>query len=89
MRHPNIVEVIAFDLGSAGHSPCLVMERMQESLYDLLCVEGIDMGLVAQTSILRDVSQVCTIRRYLLVDIKKYDAPSHHLTRRCQNPNRR
>ena len=59
MRHPNVVEVVAFDLGGAEHPPCLVMERMQESLYDLLNVEGMAMGLVAKASILRDVSKVC------------------------------
>lgn len=59
MHHPNIVEVIAFDLGSAEQPPCLIMERMQESLYDVLDVESMDMGLLAKTSILRDVSKVC------------------------------
>lgn len=60
MRHPNIVEVVAFDLGAAGHSPCLIMERMQESLFDLLSVEGIDMETITKVSILRDVCEVCT-----------------------------
>lgn len=58
MRHPNVVEVIAFGLGDAQHPPCLVMERMHETLYDLLGVEGIDMPLIAKISIVRDVSEV-------------------------------
>lgn len=36
MRHQNIVETLAFSLGDAHTPPCLVMERMQESLYGLL-----------------------------------------------------
>ncbi|CAM9398970.1 unnamed protein product [Scytosiphon promiscuus] len=36
MRHPNIVETFAFSIGDAENPPCLVMERMQESLYGLL-----------------------------------------------------
>lgn len=59
MRHPNIVEVVAFGLGDADHPPCLVMERMSESLFDLLGVEGIEMGPAAKVSIARDVCEVC------------------------------
>lgn len=39
MRHDNIVEVIAFSVGDAVHPPCLVMERMDESLYELLSLQ--------------------------------------------------
>lgn len=35
-----------------------IMERMQESLYDLLGVEGIEMDPVAKVSIVRDVCEV-------------------------------
>lgn len=34
------------------------MERMQESLYDLLGVEGIEMDPIAKVSIVRDVCEV-------------------------------
>lgn len=58
MRHANIVEVVAFGLGDADQPPCLVMERMQESLFDLLGVEGIEMDPTAKVSIVRDVCEV-------------------------------
>ena len=61
MRHANIVEVIAFGLGDADHPPCLVMERMNESLYDLLGVQGIDLDPVSKVSIVQDVSEVCAL----------------------------
>eukprot|EP00752_Nemacystus_decipiens_P004091 g3744.t1 len=64
MRHENIVEVVAFGLGDADNPPCLVMERMQESLYDLLGVEGIEMDPMAKVSIVRDV---CKGLRFLHV----------------------
>lgn len=35
-----------------------IMERMQESLFDLLGVEGIEMDPVAKVSIVRDVCEV-------------------------------
>lgn len=60
MRHPNIVEVIAFALGNAERPPCLVMERMHETLYDLLGVEGIKLPLAAKISIVRDICEVCS-----------------------------
>lgn len=58
MRHTNIVEVVAFGLGDEDHPPCLVMERMQESLFDLLGVEGIEMDATAKVSMVRDVCEV-------------------------------
>jgi len=59
MRHANIVEVVAFGLGDADHPPCLVMERMEESLYDLLGVEGIEMDAAAKLGI---VGGICEVR---------------------------
>lgn len=58
MRHPNIVEVLAFELGDRGHPPCLIMERMNESLYTMLGA-SIDIGGVSKVSIVRDVCEVC------------------------------
>ncbi|CAN0330030.1 unnamed protein product [Hapterophycus canaliculatus] len=57
MRHANIVQVVAFGLGDADHPPCLVMERMNESLFDLLGVEGIEMDPAARVSIALDVCE--------------------------------
>lgn len=59
MRHANIVEVVAFGLGDADHPPCLVMERMEESLYDLLGVEGMEMDAASKLGI---VSGICEVR---------------------------
>lgn len=59
MRHANIVEVVAFGLGDADHPPCLVMERMEESLYDLLGVEGMEMDAAAKLGI---VGGICEAR---------------------------
>eukprot|EP00904_Undaria_pinnatifida_P010394 jgi/Undpi1/6485/HiC_scaffold_20.g08964.m1 len=56
MRHPNIVEVLAFELGDRGHPPCLIMERMDESLYTMLGA-SIDIGGVSKVSIVRDVCE--------------------------------
>lgn len=36
LRHPNIVETIAFSVGDNATPPCLIMERMHESLFDRL-----------------------------------------------------
>ena len=58
MRHPKIVEVVAFSLGDDIHPPCLVMERMQETLYDFLGVQGFDMPLMAKVAIAQDVCEV-------------------------------
>ena len=65
MPHPNIVEVIAFDLGDRGTPPCLVMELMDETLYDFLSTEGIILGLIDKVKIVRDVSEVCTIHKMI------------------------
>lgn len=32
MQHKNIVRLLAFSEGNPGHPPCLVLERMEESL---------------------------------------------------------
>lgn len=64
MRHPNIVEVLAFELGDRGHAPCLVMERMDESLYTMLGA-SIDIGGVSKVSIVRDVCEVCIRNRWV------------------------
>lgn len=58
MRHPNIVEVIAFALGDKQRPPCMVMERMHETMYDVLAVEGIAITTLAAVSIIRDVCEV-------------------------------
>ena len=58
MRDPKIVEVIAFGLGDDIHPPCLVMERMQETLYDFLGVQGFDLPLMSKVTIAQDVCEV-------------------------------
>lgn len=59
MRHPNLVEAIAFSLGDDVRAPCLVMERMDQSLFDLLDLElTIDF-----TTALNVVLDVCKVSR--------------------------
>lgn len=60
MRHANIVEVIAFSIGNEANPPCLVMELMDESLYDLLGVSlyptltfGAAMGVIQDICVVR------------------------------------
>ncbi|CBN77264.1 Receptor-like PK/ Leucine Rich Repeat Protein Kinase-likely pseudogene [Ectocarpus siliculosus] len=54
MRHDNIVELLAFSLGDALRPPCLVMERMQESLFGLLS-QTLTIGFPAALGIVLDV----------------------------------
>lgn len=56
MRHANIVEVLAFSIGDKQHPPCLVMERMDESLYDILTVLTINFS--SALGIIQDVCEV-------------------------------
>lgn len=58
MHHKHIVEVIAYDLGKI---PFLVMERMEESLYDYLAgAAGVGSGyrFMNGLSIINDICQV-------------------------------
>ncbi|CAN0573009.1 unnamed protein product, partial [Ectocarpus sp. 12 AP-2014] len=57
MRHENIVEVIAFSVGDAVHPPCLVMERMDESLYELLSLQ-LSINFPWALGIIHDVCKV-------------------------------
>lgn len=57
LRHPNLVEAIAFSLGDDVHPPCLVMERMGESLFDLLGL-GLTIGFATALGIVLDVCKV-------------------------------
>ncbi|CAB1108320.1 unnamed protein product [Ectocarpus sp. CCAP 1310/34] len=59
MQHDNIVELLAFSLGDALRSPCLVMERMQESLFGLLS-QTLTIGFPAALGIVLDVCKVVT-----------------------------
>lgn len=62
MRHDNIVELLAFSLGDALRPPCLVMERMQESLFGLLS-QTLTIGFPAALGIVLDVCKVRIIRQ--------------------------
>jgi len=57
MRHENIVRVLAFSEGTPERPPCLVMERMDESLSSFF-EEADRPPLVERLEILKDVSQV-------------------------------
>lgn len=58
MRDSKIVEVIAFSLGDETHPPCLVMERMRETLYDFLGVDALVLPLAMKASLSLDVCEV-------------------------------
>lgn len=58
MRDSKIVEVIAFSLGDETHLPCLVMERMRETLYDFLGVDALTLPLAMKASLSLDVCEV-------------------------------
>ncbi len=59
MRHKNIVQLLAFHTGDRLHPPCLVMERMDESLYEILGVLPIEFAHALE--ILQDVCEVCGV----------------------------
>lgn len=59
MRHTNIVEVLAFSIGDKEHPPCLVMERMDESLYDVLGL--LTINFPSALGIIQDVCEVSAL----------------------------
>ena len=66
MRHTNIVEVVAFSIGEGLHPPCLVMERMDESLYEILSL--LTINFPSALGIIQDVCEVGErLVRWLLV----------------------
>lgn len=58
MKHPDIVRVFAFSVNDPEQPPCLVMERMEESLYSYLSAHGISPPLEDRLDVLHDVCQV-------------------------------
>ena len=65
MRHKHIVEVRAFSLGTEkGKPPHLVMELMEESLYEYIGAMSTGMGydFADALSIIHDI---CQVRRVL------------------------
>lgn len=76
MRHPKVVEIIAFGLGDSERRPCMIMELMQESLYDLLGVHGIALPMLDALSIIRDMCEVCGTREVVLCIICGEDSRS-------------
>lgn len=58
MRHENIVRVLAFDEGSPERPPCMVMERMEESLSSFLEIMTSPPSLVERLETIKDVSKV-------------------------------
>lgn len=56
MRHANIVDVVAFSIGDNVHPPCLVMERMDESLYEILSL--LTINFPSALGIIQDVCEV-------------------------------
>lgn len=59
VHHPNIVRLIAFGVNEPEHPPCLVMERMEKSLYNYLSTHGTPPPLVDRLGVLQDVCKVC------------------------------
>ncbi|CAM9417809.1 unnamed protein product, partial [Ectocarpus fasciculatus] len=57
MRHENIVRVLAFDEGSPERPPCMIMERMEESLSSFLEVMTSPPSLVERLETIKDVSK--------------------------------
>ena len=58
-HHQNIVRVIAFSEGDRQHPPCLVMERMAESLANYLRTVRTRPSLVERLETIKDIAQVC------------------------------
>lgn len=57
-HHDNIVRVIAFSEGHGQHPPCLVMERMAESLYMFLKAVRVRPSLEERLETIKDIAQV-------------------------------
>lgn len=57
MRHDNIVDVIAFNVGDSNNPPLLIMERMEESLYEALS-QDFTIDLPWALGIIKDVCMV-------------------------------
>ena len=57
-HHENIVRVTAFSEGDLQHPPCLVMERMAESLFHFLRTDTTRPSLVERLEIIKDISEV-------------------------------
>lgn len=53
MRHPNIVQVLAFSVSPI----CMVMERMDRSLYDLIGA-GVTLNMTTKMTLLIGVTEV-------------------------------
>lgn len=58
MRHENIVRVLAFCTEDRERPLCLVMERMEESLYDYVGESGISPPPTIRLALVKDVCQV-------------------------------
>lgn len=62
---PNIVSVLAFSVDDPQRLPCLVMELMDESLYDYLGVrdcKGISGSLSLLVECLKLINGICRVR---------------------------
>lgn len=62
MRHENIVRVLAFSEGTRERPPCLVMERMEESISSFLKVVRVPPPVRGRLEIIKDICQVSTVR---------------------------
>lgn len=58
LRHDRVVRVIAFGIGERLHPPCLIMERMQGSLYDFIGTNPSPVDLCASLSYIIDICEV-------------------------------
>jgi len=62
LRHDRIVQVIAWSTGGGRHSPCLVMERMDRTLYQFLGVTSARLDLAGCLALIVDICEV-SVRR--------------------------
>lgn len=60
MHHENIVRVLGFSVDDPQRPPCLIMELMEESLYDYLKTPAISPSLAECLDIIGGVVKVGT-----------------------------
>lgn len=64
MRHPNIVELLAYSIGKEEDSKspiCMVMEKMDRSLYDCI-YSGVELDVFTKMKLLIGVAKVSYLR---------------------------
>lgn len=67
LRHDRVVRVIAFGIGERSRPPCLVMERMQGTLYGFIGTNPSPLDLGASLSYIIDICEV-SLHPWVVVD---------------------